>query len=278
MLNGYTEKIEHFSKIFTLLPCKGHMRVNYIHNIENRSSWYIPEKAVDECVLVYIRSGSCTYNINGDDIVLYKGDILLIGENTPFSAKEGITVPSLFSTRFNFYDNDATKTILYQCPFYLHHHPKLESRFTIAFEELYDAFISYNNKLVEIPLINSLVTQILCNIWKDMQSSREYYDMKINKAIVYIEKHPTSTITIKELSQISGYSISYFSKKFKKQTGISPKSYIYHSRMKHAKHLLWEYNYSVKEVAFIMGYSDPYIFSNQFKNYFGSSPSEISKT
>jgi YesN/AraC family two-component response regulator len=278
MSNRYTDKIKEFSKIFSFLLCNGHINVNYIHNIENRTSWYLPKKSVDECVLVYIRSGNCSYNINGDDITLAKGDVLLIGENTSFSAKQGDFVPSLFSAKINFHNNDSSMSTLFNNPFYLHHHPKIDSRFTNQFEKLYDTFISSSGELAHLALINSLVTQIFCLLWSDTQTSKKHYDTKINKAVVYIEKHPTSNISIKQLASISGYSLSYFSKKFRSQTGLSPKTYLYHSKMKHAKHLLWEYNYSVKEVAYIMGYSDPYIFSNQFKNYLGCSPSEINKT
>ena len=65
----------------------------------------------------------------------------------------------------------------------------------------------------------------------------------------------------------------YFSKVFKNKTGVSPKHYQLSSRLSHAKELLFE-GYSVKETAFYLGYTDPFIFSKQFKAIYGISPNE----
>ncbi|MBO7217085.1 MAG: helix-turn-helix transcriptional regulator, partial [Clostridia bacterium] len=69
---------------------------------------------------------------------------------------------------------------------------------------------------------------------------------------------------------------SYISSVFKEKYGISPKHYLLNHRMNMAATLLQQQN-RVNATAAAVGYSDTFIFSKAFKNYYGVSPSEYSK-
>lgn len=76
-----------------------------------------------------------------------------------------------------------------------------------------------------------------------------------------------------EIAASLGYGYENFRKIFKAETGMSPLQYRLDIKFHYAQRLLTE-GMSVKETAAAVGYSDPYIFSKQFKKYIGQSPSD----
>ena len=94
----------------------------------------------------------------------------------------------------------------------------------------------------------------------------------IFNVIKYIHDNSGKQISCSELSELCGFNKSYFSRYFKKWTGISVSNYIENVTMKAAKHLLVEENLSVKAVAAELGFSDQFTFSKKFKKHFGVAP------
>lgn len=277
MVNGYCSSKREFNTLLQYVPKKAYIKVNNIHNIEYREKWELKTKSIDEYVLVYVRSGNGYYIINGERIDFLQGSVILISPMSYFSAQGGTSVPSLYSVRLQIVgQSKETVLFLHKDLFYLHYHDD-NLKYKELFEKLYAAYIKTNNQNIKTTLCNAITSGIFCNLWKDINHYSKCFDMQLNKAKVYIEKNPLKKHTIDKLSEIAGLSKSYFSKKFKKHYGISPKSYIHQVKMQYAKNLLYEYSYKVKEVAYLVGYSDPYIFSNQFKKVFGISPSSIIK-
>ena len=61
--------------------------------------------------------------------------------------------------------------------------------------------------------------------------------------------------------------------KLKNLVDLSPQDFIIHTRLKFAKKLLIEGNYSIKEVAYHSGFSNPKYFSTSFKKFYKMTPS-----
>lgn len=78
-----------------------------------------------------------------------------------------------------------------------------------------------------------------------------------------------------EVARESGTSYESFRKRFKQETGLSPKQYRERHRIEDACRLLQESTLPVKIIADRVGYCDPFHFSKQFKRYTGMSPSEF---
>lgn len=67
----------------------------------------------------------------------------------------------------------------------------------------------------------------------------------------------------------------YFSRTFKEIVGYNFSDYVNMMRIKAAKEFLKNNSMSIKEVCYLVGYSDPNYFSKVFKKYEGLSPSEF---
>jgi len=75
-----------------------------------------------------------------------------------------------------------------------------------------------------------------------------------------------------DLASRLGCGYSKFRKDFRAQTGLSPGEYRIRRRIERARELLNNGTFSVKEIAFRLGYPDVQAFSRQFRRCTGQSP------
>lgn len=102
--------------------------------------------------------------------------------------------------------------------------------------------------------------------------SGEQYSV-ISPAVKAIETDFTrSDISVSELAALCGISEVYFRRLFSAAFGVSPKEYVIQKRIEYAKALLLSGDFSVSEVAYMTGYSEPCHFSREFKARTGVSP------
>ena len=101
------------------------------------------------------------------------------------------------------------------------------------------------------------------------------FDERVERARRYVNEHHGVDVTVEALAREACLSVRHFAKLFREQTGVSPKRYLLECRMDFACFLLGEGGMSVKECAFLLGYSDAFVFSRQFKGVVGVSPSQL---
>lgn len=95
----------------------------------------------------------------------------------------------------------------------------------------------------------------------------------INKAIEFINSNFNQEITLPQISAQLNFNPYYFSKLFKKYTGVSFKTYLTKLRIQKACELLKNSSKSIKEISFAVGFSDPNYFIKAFKKFTGVTPS-----
>jgi len=96
---------------------------------------------------------------------------------------------------------------------------------------------------------------------------------KIEQSIEYMLRHLDRPLQVATLAARANVSPSHFFALFRRQVGCAPIDYFIRLRMQHARRLLDETSLSVKEVAAILGYEDPFYFSRLFKAVNHESPS-----
>ena len=94
----------------------------------------------------------------------------------------------------------------------------------------------------------------------------------IYNTMVYVRNHYAEDMDERELARSLGMSYSYFSRSFKRVTGISFKQYLNRIRVNQAEKMLCRGNASVSEVATKCGYNSISYFINVYKSITGKTP------
>ena len=76
------------------------------------------------------------------------------------------------------------------------------------------------------------------------------------------------------LAALNGYAEYYFSRKFKRETGMSPAEYIRKKRLQKAAVLLLTTGQDVKEIGASLQFCSHSFFSDCFRREYGVSPSQ----
>ena len=91
----------------------------------------------------------------------------------------------------------------------------------------------------------------------------------------WIEKHYTEKITLKNLSELSGFNEKYLCRIFREFTGETPTEYINRRRIERAAFEMSVNRKNVTEAAYESGFNELSHFSRTFKKYKGISPREF---
>ena len=98
------------------------------------------------------------------------------------------------------------------------------------------------------------------------------------EAMAYMKVHFSEPISLEAIAETCGVSTSYFSRKFKEQTGENYIDVLTEIRMKEAMRLLSETDDSIDEILEKLCYSDDKHFRNLFVSYTGMLPMVYRKT
>jgi AraC-like DNA-binding protein len=175
---------------------------------------------------------------------------------------------------------------------------------SIYFQELFGQIISIHRSLDSriddrIKLFNELLTTLesgfskeninfanLClgNLLASFFYVQTYRSAKgfqssnpIDKSIFFMQKNINKTLKISDISDYVKLSESHLSKIFRNKTGSSPLDYFINLKMQEGIRLLTNQSLRVKEVAYRLGYNDPYYFTRIFTKHIGSSPGSFIK-
>lgn len=94
---------------------------------------------------------------------------------------------------------------------------------------------------------------------------------RVLKGKEFMDSNFTTALTIEQIARTAGMSEYHFFRLFKQMIGFTPYQYILSIRLKTSAQLL-KADYSVSDVAIMMGFSDIFSFSKSFKKHFGLSP------
>lgn len=111
-------------------------------------------------------------------------------------------------------------------------------------------------------------------IQRDRLSQRETSSIRqqMLQAAALLADQSEHRLSLPELAKKMGMGYESFRKHFKREIGLSPGEHRIRKRMELAQQLLIEHRLSSKEVAYRLGYADPFTFSKQFAQYVGQSP------
>lgn len=137
------------------------------------------------------------------------------------------------------------------------------------FGELFEAF-SIKDEFRDREL-SSILDRLLVAVGRAAKGM-EGESGELSASLHYLAAAYASEIRIPTLAAMEHLSTPRYNAKFKALMGVSPTRYLLQLRMGEARDLLRNTDFSVKEIAAMCGYRDPYFFSRIFKEYTGCSP------
>jgi AraC-like DNA-binding protein len=95
---------------------------------------------------------------------------------------------------------------------------------------------------------------------------------RVIECIDYLTGHLNAPHTLASLSARANMSVPHLSYLFKQRTGISPMRYLTRMRIRRACELLDSTDMQIKDIAYEVGYEDPFYFTRLFTSAVGASP------
>lgn len=131
----------------------------------------------------------------------------------------------------------------------------------------YETVSTFQNRWQYCRWIQQLKTSLLQEINPEQENQRIIIEAK-----KYMRTHYPSNLSLDFMSEYLGLSPNYFSKIFKKYTGINFIDYLTDLRLKRAEELLKTGKYKIYEISSMVGYENSTYFSRIFKKKYGYSP------
>lgn len=249
-----------------------------LKTLEKLPTWS-PKGRIDY-QLLYVAAGKTHFYINGNEQIVTAGHMVL------YKPKEeqkydyyAVDKPEVYWVHFT---GSNVKNILrhYDIPINEHvFYCGTPATYTMLFKQMIQEFqtcrVGYE-ELLEMCLRELLLVVqrtrlekpaiVPTHVQEEMEAARQYF-----------HEHYNEQINIEEFAQSMHSSISLFMRNFKKVFNTSPKQYILNLRMNNAQNLLETTDYSVAEIAAIVGYDNPLYFSRLFHKQKGQPPKDYRK-
>lgn len=100
----------------------------------------------------------------------------------------------------------------------------------------------------------------------------------LEAAVQYLDSHFNLPLTLSQVAEVSGMSVSSFSRHFKKKTGMTFVDYLNRLRVSNARRLLIEEQNSLIDVANSCGFDSQTYFNKIFKKFVGVTPRQYRKS
>lgn len=151
------------------------------------------------------------------------------------------------------------------------------------FDKISDESQSGNTDQYSAMLIKNYLAELFAFLIRYRRSDpttdgqEEIREAKIQQATKYISDHYNQNITLRDVAESVYMSETYFSKKFKKVTGLNFSEYLTSIRLQQADKLLSETSLSIADVAERCGFCDANYFGDVFRKAKGISPLKYRK-
>ncbi|WP_281280484.1 helix-turn-helix domain-containing protein [Paenibacillus koleovorans] len=124
-------------------------------------------------------------------------------------------------------------------------------------------------------LTSTLVLSILREFMSIGKEVPRSMGLSLEWVPTYIQAHINEPITVADLAELNGYSVSHFSQLFRHRYGLSVHQFVLESRISLVKKLLVTTRLSLVDLASASGFANRYHLSKAFKKLTGRTPTEF---
>ena len=147
------------------------------------------------------------------------------------------------------------------------------------FEEMYQnlemGYNPENLEYVSFCLMHFLASLKYINQFREIKKAKQT-DV-IQKSILFMKDNLENKITLDDVARQAGYSVSHYGAFFTQKTSYAPMVYYNQLKIQRACSYLQFSDMKIKEIAFRLGYYDPFHFSKAFRQEMEISPKEYRK-
>lgn len=243
-------------------------------NSSDRKNWH------NDIELLYFTSDNITVCYDDVNYKVSNGDIFIISPNKSHQLFAGDTE---ITYHFFIIDNDFCKTNDIDVDKFIYDKIVKSETAENLIKQLIEE-LEANNTLKNAR-IKSLLLQLMLYLstthatpLTDRDKTLSQINDSIKFSINYINTHLLEKLTLESVAKKAGISKFYFSREFKKQTGVSFVDYINKLRCKKAADLILAGNHNLNEIALMCGFDTLSYFSTTFKKYIGTTPSDYGKS
>ena len=271
-----SEKLLDTGKLITIRP---HTR--FVH---------FPKHSHDYVEMVYMLSGETRHIVNGDEITLREGELLILGQDAVqeiFPAGEGdlavnfIVKPEFFGGTLPYLGADDTplRSFILACLSggdnlgYLLFRVAGVKPIENLIENMLWAFLNEtpNRRSIHQMTMGLLFVELM-NL-TDRLSVGEKSKENLLRVLTYIEEHYRDG-SLTELAAALHYDTAWLSREIKRRSGKSYTELVQEKRLSQAAWLLRNTDENVSDVAYLAGYENMSYFHRIFHARFGMSPKE----
>ena len=272
----------------------------YIDKYYFGRTWTYPESAIPYNMLRYIIDGSAEFVVDGETVIVRKGQVSYIPEGCWLSCKALEDTFAFYSIRFTtsvFYEGANFLREYYNFPLVMDVGEGIEPYFSDIYKwvrtdkksksfHVRGALDTLIASLIDIlnsdepddvkAEINGLEYN-LEQIRKRVKKSTVQTDPRIQTVIDYIMLNPTEEYTSDKLSGMAEVAETTFRRLFKEATGKTATEFIRQVRLTTAARLLLVSNDPVNCIAHDVGFEDANHFTRVFRQAFGMTPGRYRK-
>lgn len=230
--------------------------------------------------LLYVRTGTGVYIIDGERYDIKKGDIIICNANVlhdeDTSQSKNLNTLSVAVSDINI--KKLPKNCLIAAntiPIVHTNGNSISEIMSIIYELLSDIASDMTETCTYLTIA------LICNVLDIVNEQKEYENNAIKKRgyiIVkqvksYIDNNFYNDITLKSISKEINVSPYHLAHVFKNSTGYSPIQYVLRRRIGEAQSLLITTKLNITNIALSVGYNNSCHFNSIFSKYIGMSPS-----
>ncbi|MGQ8337178.1 helix-turn-helix domain-containing protein [Sunxiuqinia sp. A32] len=239
-----------------------------------KTAWK-PDGQLQNHILIYCTKGEAELILAADHVILRQEQYCIIPKGFTFEMITRQIEPSVFITcqfngsKSNILEQDFT-VVRDLVPSISNRVANRKMLFDEIFSNLSRGYLNANMHYINFTFAHLLATFVFAS--KTSEDIEVEENPVIQQTIRFMEQNIDKKLSLKEIADEVGYSFTYLSTIFRKETNYSPLSYFSHLKITKSCEYLDQTKLKIKQIAFMLGYSDPYYFSKDFQKKMGVSP------
>ncbi|MHC1694235.1 MAG: helix-turn-helix domain-containing protein [Eubacteriales bacterium] len=227
--------------------------------------------------MVYAVSGKAVYTTSEGVLAVGAGDCAFLPASSAYTVKNASDEPFRhYTVNFTLEEEGSEQGILTDGD-----NIRVAHLGSLAMKKLFDkasgAWFSKKSgyKILTKACLYEIIFHFLTAVTDNADKNADLE--RISPAMDYIEARYDKSIALEELSELCELSTTHLRRLFKRSCGCTPLDYQLSLRISRAQDLLSCRLYSVKEIAYMTGFSDPNYFGKYFKKVTGQSPCDYKR-